>query len=448
MWDLTAYSVAQFWFHRLLGGIYLIAFASLLTQVTGLYGPRGISPIGDFLSKLRSRTSWHRYYLIPSLFWWRADARCLVTVCWIGIAASIAMILNFSPTIMAIVLWLAYLSFVGAGQEFLSYQWDVLLLEAGFAALFLPHPMMVLALWFLLFRLMVMSGLAKFASGDPSWRDLTGLTYHYWTQPLPTPIAWYVHRLPLWLHKASCALTHAVEIAIPFLIFAPWPLPAIAFFALITLQVLILLTGNYCFFNLLTIALCLFLIPDSQFPEPLRIAYEAPWNSPIISILAVALILLGLQHLVGIFYPRLKQRVPFYIVNPYGLFAYMTKERPEVILEASQDGVHWHPYTFRYKPGDPESRPRVNFPHQPRLDWQLWFLALRKFPEPWLLRLVERLLEGEPAVEKLFQKIPFHRPTYVRAQLYEYRFGKADWWERVYQGELLPPIEKPHRGQS
>jgi lipase maturation factor 1 len=141
---------------------------------------------------------------------------------------------------------------------------------------------------------------------------------------------------------------------------------------------------------------------------------------------------------------------PLQIVNPYGLFAVMTTTRPEIIIEGSADGTLWQEYVFRYKPGA-LSRPALwNIPHQPRLDWQMWFAALGSVREnPWIISLMERLLEGSRPVRALFASDPFvgSPPKYVRAQLYEYRFADrsthgltGQWWVRRPAGLYFPQV--------
>ena len=261
---------------------------------------------------------------------------------------------------------------------------------------------MIWLMRWLLFRLMFLSGAVKLLSGDPTWRNLTALEYHYWTQPLPTPLAWYAAQLPAWFQRFSVVMVFAVELVVPFLIFAPRRIRHVVAGLIVSLELLIALTGNYAFFNLLTILLCILLLDDSFFrrwlPASLvrRLNTNAKTDRPacisvrfgkrIRVLLAIfiftvtgAQLFAAFGHTGGV--PRFAFRwidwqSPFYIANTYGLFAVMTTSRTEIVVEGSNDGAVWQPYEFKYKPGDLARRPAWVAPHQPRLDWQMWFAAL------------------------------------------------------------------------
>ncbi len=347
------------------------------------------------------------------------------------------------PSLLA--LWALYLSFVSVGRDFMSFQWDILLLETTLLlcwsapwrlkpdlARWRPPAVGVWLTRFLLFRLMFESGYVKLASGDPTWRNLTALTYHYWTQPLPTALAWRAAHMPLWFQKASCAGMFAVELGAPFLIFGPRRARTLAFWTLLALQALIALTGNYGFFNLLAAVLCLSLL---EWGSPLPETGSSSWT-----LLPYSLLLL--------FVFRQPQAVrPFYPVNQYGLFAVMTTSRQEIVLEGSDDGRRWETYEFKWKPGDVSRRPRLAQPHMPRLDWQMWFAALSSCRDnPWFVRLMARLLQGDPEVSALLERDPFagrSPPRYLRSTVYDYRFAPSDsrdWWTREPRGPYCPPV--------
>ena len=331
------------------------------------------------------------------------------------------------------------------------------------------------------------SGLVKLVSHDPTWRNLTALNFHYETQPLPTWIGWYAHQLPEQFQKASTVAMFVIELFVPFLIFAPRRIRLFAASALALLQVLIFLTGNYCFFNLLTLALCLLLLDDAALswvlPSKLRAfvlsrvesapkGTEVPaaerWRWPAAVTIPVACITIGLSllqmsamssrqlMLPAPIIAAYQWFAPFRTFNHYGLFAVMTTSRPEIIIEGSNDGVTWAEYEFKYKPGDLKRRPRFVEPHQPRLDWQMWFAALGTYQRnPWLVNFCFRLLEGSPDVLKLLGRNPFPAapPRYVRAQLYDYHFTDlatrrktGDWWRRELKGEYLPVLSLNKEG--
>jgi hypothetical protein len=473
------YRTSSALFVRLLGLIYVVAFVSLWVQVHGLIGARGILPVGRFLEWAQSRVPGpSRFWLLPSLCWLDSSDRFLDLLCGAGTAASLVVTAGFAPAICLALAWVLYLSLTVAGQTFLEFQWDLLLLETGFLAIFLAPPVMGrwrgsaraptrvirLLLWWLLFRLMLSSGIVKLASGDPTWQGLTALRYHYFTQPLPPWTAWFANLSPAWFQTASCLALFAVELGAPFLIPAPRRVRHSAAAVIAFLQVAIIATGNYAFFNFLTLALCVLLVDDSVFPKP-GIPEGEPaagpprsWPRAMILPLAGVVIAASLVAFSGAFrapmgWPEPVLRfaravAPLRIANEYGLFSIMTTTRPEILVEGSVDGERWTPYEFRWKPGDPRRRPRFVAPHQPRLDWQMWFAALGGYEEnPWFIQFAARLLESSPDVLRLLAKDPFNGrpPRYVRATVYEYRFTDArtrrrtrTWWARDPVGLYCP----------
>jgi predicted DCC family thiol-disulfide oxidoreductase YuxK len=477
------YGLASDLFVRLVGVCYLAAFVSFWLQVDGLVGSRGILPVADFLAAVRSQAGGARWDLLPTLCWLDSSDRFLHLLCAGGAAASAAAIVGFFPAAALALCWLGYLSLCGAGQVFLEFQWDTLLLETGLLAVFLaprgrrlasatpPSPTVILLLRWLLFRLMFGSGWVKLASGDPAWRSLSALRYHYETQCLPPWTAWYMHRLPPGFQTFSCAVLFAIELGAPFLILAPRRLRLIGFGAIVFLQLVIAGTGNYAFFNYLAIALCVPLLDDRAFPEswrrrlaPVPATASPPrrrrWPRVVIAGVAVPILVVSSAQMISmVFRPRsfpspvvslARAVAPFRSVNTYGLFAVMTTSRPEIIVEGSDDGVSWSAYEFRWKPGDPRRRPPFVAPHQPRLDWQMWFAALGSAEQsPWILAFARRLLEGSPPVVRLLEKTPFpdHPPRFLRAVLYDYRFtdfgqrrASGAWWRREETGIYLPVL--------
>jgi hypothetical protein len=353
----------------------------------------------------------------------------------------------------------------------MGYQWDALLLEAGFLAIFLGSSRMLIWLFrWLLFRLMFLSGAVKLLSGDISWRSFTALPVHYESQPLPTPLAWYFYQLPGWFHHFSVGVVFFVELFVPFLVFAPRRVRFFAAGCIAFLQIIIALTGNYAFFNILTIALCLFLL-DDKFLSRLSPKALTAWianrdkhprwpffHKAVCRAVVTLVIFVSGYQLLGIFAHAswapaelaVRAVAPFQIVNTYGLFAVMTTSRPEIIVEGSNDNQTWLAYEFKYKPGDLARRPAWVAPHQPRLDWQMWFAALGDYrSDPWTVQLMVKLLQGSPAVLRLFAKNPFPAspPRYVRALVYDYSFTTAaerrangNWWRRELKGEYLPVL--------
>ncbi|MEZ5332483.1 MAG: lipase maturation factor family protein [Thermoanaerobaculia bacterium] len=466
-------------FVRGLGLIYLVSFASLWVQVDGLVGAQGILPIGELLARASEVLGPERYWRLPTLVWLAPGDGTLHVLCALGCALGVALALGWFPLAMLAALWVLELSMVTAGQTFFAFQWDNLLLEAGFLALLVAPPTLRLRLsdppepprwgrwllWWLVVRLHVSSGWVKLASGDPSWRHLTALTVHYENQPLPTWIGWLAHQLPAWWQRVSAAVMFAIELAVPWLAFTTVRLRRSAAIALVGLQLAIGATGNYTFFNCLTILLCVTLLDDGFWPARLAPAPPRPASRSRLrgGSVAAAAALLGALSLVsflttlglGSVVPGPLQRGldavrPLRTVNGYGLFAVMTTERPEIVVEGSLDGADWRPYPFRWKPGPLDRRPRFVAPHQPRLDWQMWFAALGGYRStPWMPRFLERLLEADPAVLDLLAADPFAgaRPRFVRARLYRYRFTdwealrrEGRWWSRELLGIYAPEV--------
>jgi len=475
------YFAARRWFLRAVGLIFLIAFVSLWVQIDGLIGSNGITPVREFLPAARAQLGDRALSILPTLCWFNSSDTFFHFLCGGGVILSLVLIVGIAPALSLVGLVAFYLSLTIAGQTFLSFQWDILLIEIGFLSIFLAPwrlwpkrgvdpPVSRAALFLLkvlLFKLLVMSGVVKLTSGDDSWWDLTALDYHYWSQPLPTVIGWWADQSPEWFKKFSVAFCLVVEIIVPFFIWAPRRLRLFACGLLIFLQVMIAATGNYCFFNLLTIALCLLLIDDDvaaslRETRARRIATRPQDKLSICAATAVIVVTLPLNaqliysalkpeaewpRLLGSVYARAEA---FRIVNGYGLFRVMTKDRREIIIEGSADGLDWKPYEFKWKPGDVMRAPGWCAPHQPRLDWQMWFAALGSYRQnPWFVQLVISLLHGKPQVAALFERNPFPQnpPRYVRAALYRYRFTTAEehretgaWWKRQELGEYLPSV--------
>jgi lipase maturation factor 1 len=421
------------------------------------------------------------------LLWADSSNAALHTVCASGVIASLVLIIGFVPPFSLLICFVSYLSLTNAGQTFLSFQWDILLLETGFLAIFFAPwrttlsraaPISAVAFFllkFLLFKLMFMSGVVKLTSHDSGWWNLTALDYHYWTQPLPTIFAWFADKHPEWFKKFSVAFCLVVEIIVPFLIWAPRGLRLIAATLLIVLQIAIGITGNYCFFNLLTILLCLLLIDDQTLARLAlarrrrfvgeAVSFPSSSRAPkLLTIMELTILIITLPLNLWLCYAAIKPEAewprplglvygdiePFRIANGYGLFRVMTKERPEIQVEGSADGIDWVPYEFKWKPGEVNRAPRWNAPHQPRLDWQMWFAALgNPREEVWFQRFMLRLLQNELSVTHLLAHNPFpdQPPRFVRAILFKYEFSSSEerratraWWKRREIGEYFPEM--------
>ncbi|MFI5314735.1 MAG: lipase maturation factor family protein [Myxococcota bacterium] len=451
-------------FARGLGAVYACAFASLWVQIDGLIGARGVTPAADLVALARDQLGAAAPLQLPTLFLatgasdWSLHADCAL-----GLAAGIALALGRAQRSAAFAAWIAYLSLCAVGNVFLSFQWDALLLEAGFAALFALSAEPRLGVWLaraLLFKLMFSSGAVKLLSGDSTWRDGSALAYHYWTQPLPLVTSVFAADLPPALQRASTFLTLAVELGAPWAMLGPRRVRLAGAAVLAALQLAIAATGNYGFFNLLTLVLCACLLDDAALARYawLRLASRsARWHAPLRAaalVLAAASLVSALTRLTprDLPAPLVSLVVPFEelrLVSSYGLFAVMTTARPEIEVEGSADGVEWRTYDFRWKAGALDRPPRFAGPHMPRLDWQMWFAALGHCErEVWFQRLLQRLLEGSPPVTRLLASDPFPDgpPRYLRTTLWQYRFASGEerragaWWTRTPDGAYCPTV--------
>jgi hypothetical protein len=488
------YRLTRSLFLRGMGLAYLAAFSSLAVQLDGLIGSRGILPAAEFLERAGRflGTGIRAYWHLPTVFWLDASDTTLHAVSWCGLVLSVALCCGLLPACCAFLLWVFYLSLTVVGQVFLGYQWDSLLLESGFLAILIapwkiwlsraddrPWWLAIGLVRWLAFRLMFLSGVVKLGSHDPTWRDWTALEVHYQTQPLPTWTSWCIHQGPARFHSLSVGFMFYAELVAPFFIFGPRPIRLAGFASLVLLQFMIAATGNYGFFNLLAVVICLCILDDRdwtwlinrlppRWQQPLGLTSIAlassaagkAWSWPrqlLVSVAGMIIFAVTAARVLESVAPEASAPsaymtlsewlAPFRSTNGYGLFAVMTTVRPEIELEGSADGVNWRPYRFRFKPCELDHRPRFTTPHLPRLDWQMWFAALAGDCRavPWFLRFEQRLLEGSPAVLSLLRENPFPDgpPRFVRARLYVYEFtswGSADWWSRQSAGFYCPRV--------
>ncbi len=473
-------------FLRILGIIYLIAFLSLLAQLDVLFGSRGLLPVQQYLEAIRSSAS---LLQVPTVFWISSSGAALHAAAIAGAVLSCGLIFNIAPLYCLIASWALYLSFASVGQDFLSFQWDNLLLESSLFALFLtprglrprhappPHPIAVFLMLWLLFRLYGESGAAKLLSGDPAWWNLTAVASYYETAPLPTWIGWYAHQMPMWAHKLSALLCLVVELGVPLLMWGPRKLRGVVFVVLVGLQIAIVLTANYGIFNYLTIALGLFLLDDGHvrwLAERCGVKLRAyPLSAPnrfhtaVLGMVAAVAIpvstvpFLPFLHLDGVnreVLPVRRVLDRFRSLNAYHLFAQMTLVRKEVVLEGSADGSSWSTYEFRWKPGEPNRPPPFIAPYQPRLDFQLWFLLLGGPPRArYFTSLLGNLFDAPAAMQPLFSRDPFpdQPPAFLRFAIYRYRFtnvaerrATGAWWHRDLLGYSRPLTAAMFRSRS
>ncbi len=464
------YRLVAWLFLRLLGLVYVAAFVSLAVQIQALAGADGIHPIGEQLARARELYGALRFVQYPSLFWLNAGDTALLVVAWGGALLGLALFLGRDDRGLLILAYLCYLSLYHAGQRFTSFQWDYLLLETGVLAILLPggSKLVVWLFRWVLFKLRFLSGLAKVLSGDEAWRQLTALNHYFETQPLPHAGAWYAHQLPDWLLRVGTGGTLFVELVVPFFFLLPRRFRHIGAWLTIVWQLLIIATSNHNFINLLTILLCLFLFDDRALARvlPERLAVRAIAHSPlparprrlvaaITIVVALTVVPASLVSAAEMIWRKpipalsgwLDSLEPYRVANRYHIFPTIDTERFSVQVEASRDGQDWVPLDWRYAPDDPAAMTPFIVPHQPRLDWQLWFVP--KAP-PFLDdfgAFLDRLLAGSPSVTRLLAKPPFgdQPPTMLRVRVYRYRFAtpaeraeQGVWWVREDLGPFWP----------
>jgi len=440
---------ARWLLQRGLGALYLVAFVCALNQFPALLGERGLLPVPRFLTHVPFRAS-------PSLFHFYYSDRAFRALAWTGIALSTAVVVGllqagpiWTSVAVWLVLWLLYMSIVNVGQTFYSFGWETMLLESGFFAAFLgpdhiaPAPVAILAMRWILFRSELGAGLIKLRH-DKCWRDLTCLYYHYETQPMPNALSWRFHHFPKVVHRAGVVFSHFVQVIVPFGLFMPQPIAAISGLMMIAHQLLLIVSGNYAWLNWLTVVLAFSTFADSLVPLPAATFSPRPLAFEIVQYaLALATLALSIRPALNLISKHQAMNASYnklHLVNAYGAFGSVTRERFEVVLEGRADASEesWREYGFKGKPGDPRRRPPQVAPYHLRLDWLMWFVPLRGFgrPERWLTRLCEQLLDGEHAALGLLGHNPFPDgpPQQIRALMYQYAFTTPH--ERAQSGAI------------
>ncbi len=470
----SQYWLTRFCFQRALGFVYFIAFLIVINQFHPLLGERGLLPARFFIKRVE-------FWQTPSLFWFDCSDRFLSVIAWGGLFLSLLALTGLSDAFgiwvsaaVWFLLWLFYLSFVNIGQTFYGFGWETLLLETGFLAIFFgssnttPPAVIILLLRWVLFRIIFGAGLIKLR-GDECWRNLTCMYYHYETQPLPNPLSWYFHHLPPLFHKAEVLFTHFVEIIVPWGLFVPVPLVAASAGVLIVaFQALLILSGNLSWLNYITLVLCIPCFNDRILSRfiPIKPPVTIPISEPqqgVLILLTAFVLLLSIRPATNLFSRRQIMNTsfePLHLVNTYGAFGSITRERMEIIVEGTDDPVvtsatQWREYEFKGKPGNVNRRPCVVSPYHWKLDWQMWFAAMSDYLyHPWILNLAAKLLEGDKGVLGLLAGNPFPNgpPKYIKAELYHYRFTNfeerkktGNWWVRTYVRQYLPPLSLQNR---
>ena len=469
---MTGFEAPDYWlarlvFQRALAAIYLIAFLVAARQFVPLLGERGLLPVPEFVRAVPFRSS-------PSLFHFRYSDRLFTAVAWGGVALAAAALLGLPdawpvPLTMLLwaALWAAYLSIVNVGQTFYSFGWETLLLETGFLAIFFgpvstaPPLTLIWLLRWLLFRVEFGAGMIKIR-GDRCWRDLTCLYYHHETQPMPNPLSWYFHHLPKILHRAEVLGNHFAQLAVPFFLFFPQPIATVAGLVILVTQSWLLLSGNFSWLNVLTMTLAIASLDDAALGrvltlEPHWVATDS-WHAWLVVGVTIVVLLLSYRPARNLLSRKQLMNTsfdPLHLVNTYGAFGSITKERYEIVIEGTDEPVltpstTWLEYEFKAKPGDVRRRPPQYAPYHLRLDWLMWFAAMSSpMYHPWFVPLVVKLLEADPPTLRLLRTDPFAgaRPRFIRATLYLYRFTtprerreSRAWWVRSRIDEYLRPV--------
>jgi Lipase maturation factor len=460
----TDFWLTRFCFQHALGFIYLIAFLVAANQFIPLLGEHGLQPVRRFVRHVPFRRA-------PSLFYLNCSDRFITATIFCGIALSVFALSGWSESfglavsiITWALLWMIYLSLVNVGQTFYGFGWETMLTETGFLAIFLgssdtrpPVALMWLIVW-VLFRTMFGAGMIKMRS-DPCWRDLTCLYYHYETQPLPNPLSWYLHHSPRWTHKAGVLFTHFAQLLVPWFYFAPAPICYWAGGLTILFQITLILSGNLSWLNYITIVLCIPCFDDRLLGRLISLPHSMPESMTLPHAIAVIclvslVLFLSVRPARNLFSRRQLMNAsfePLHLVNTYGAFGAVTRQRLEVVIKGTNakvldDTTQWHEYEFHGKPGNVRRRPCIVSPYHWRLDWQMWFAAMSPADfHPWIFVLVQRLLEGDRKILSLFARNPFPDvpPRYVRADWYRYQFtkpGERAWWSRAFVAEYVPPM--------
>ena len=467
MGDVRGYWITRFLLERGVGIICLIAFLVALNQFRPLLGERGLLPVPLWVKQVPFRAS-------PSLFYLFPRDIAFAIAAWIGIVLSCLVITGISSryTWSTVAVWLAiyliYLSFVNVGQTFYGFGWESILLEACFFCIFLggarvlPQAIPIWLFRWLLFRIMFGAGLIKLR-GDPCWRDLTCLNYHYETQPMPNPLSWYFHAAPQWVNKGGVLFNHFSELIVPFFYFLPQPIAGIAGLITIVFQLFIIASGNLSWLNWLTLFLAFSTLDAKFLSGILRLpAPDMHPSAPITLWINVALgflvALMSIPVVINMLSARQVMNTNFnslHLVGTYGAFGSITRPRYEVIVEGTDETVitestKWREYQFKGKPGDVNYRPPQIAPYHLRLDWLMWFAAMSSYQDyPWFVNFLGKLLQNDRDVLSLLRENPFpdQPPRYVRALLYEYHFTTPEekkrtgaWWTRTLTGNYFPAV--------
>lgn len=475
------YWLTRFVMLRALGFVYFFAFLSLAAQVIPLIGHNGLLPADNFLAAVENNfgSAASAFQQLPTIFFFHSSDPFMQFMAWAGVAVSLAVVIGFANVPIMSFLWFLYMSFVHIGQLWYGYGWEIQLLETGFLAIFLcplldprpfprtpvPVPVIWLFRW-LAFRFHLGSGLIKLR-GDVCWRELTCLFNHFETQPIPNPLSPWFHFMPKFFLKLGVQFTHIAMLIAPFFAFGPRFLRIASAIILLSFQFILILGGNYSFLNWITIVPVIALFDDKflrrflpgfitrRADEAARSAKPLKYRHFISVALVIAVIWLSIPVVQNLFSSSQVMNTSFNqlsIVNTYGAFGSVGRERYELVVEGTNDAVLtentvWKHYEFRAKPTSVNRALPVIAPYQPRIDWQIWFAAMQR-PEhnPWLVHLVWKFLHNDEGALSLISYNPFPDapPRFIRIDIYRYEFAEP-WkedavWKRQRLGTWLPAL--------
>jgi hypothetical protein len=480
--DEPSYWLTRFVILRLLGFVYAVAFLVAINQIVPLIGSNGLLPLDIYLKQVSTAlgSTGAGFLRLPSIFWfWHSDTALLI-MAWLGLILSCMVAAGYANAPMLAVLWFMYMSFVHAGQDWYGYGWEIQLTETGFLAIFLcplvdmrpfpkraPPVLIIILFRWLICRVMLGAGLIKYR-GDDVWRNGTALYYYFETQPIPGPLTRWFHFLPRIALKIGVWFNWLAELVAPWFSFGPRTARHIAGVVMVLLQLSIMVSGNLSFLNWLTVvpALACFddgfwarLLPRYIVNKAAIAADNAEESKPMTVtawVVAGLIALLSIQPVLNILSPGQVMNSsfdPLGLVNTYGAFGSVGRERFNVVFEGTadenpDDKANWKPYIYKGLPVELNKRPPQIAPYQLRLDWQMWFASMSSPDQyPWTLNLVWKLLHNDARALSLFAGNPFTNkpPRYVRAVLYRYTFAKPGnlsgrYWNRTVVRAWLPPL--------
>ncbi|KAM3859979.1 lipase maturation factor 1 [Diretmus argenteus] len=491
---------------RAIAFIYFVAFSVAYNQNKQLIGEHGLMPCRDYLNSVKryvgGKIGAAALAYTPSILWfldWSDMDANLDAIALAGLALSgFVLVTGTANMVIMATLWVLYHSLVSVGQLWYSFGWESQLLETGFLGIFLcpvwtlsqvPRrcPPSLVSIWtfrWLVVRIMLGAGLIKLRV-DKCWRDLTCMDYHYETQPVPNPMSYYMHRSPWWFHRFETLSNHFIELVVPFFTFLGRRMCMVNGLIQILFQVTLIVSGNLSFLNWLTIVPSLACFDDASLgflfgsgggakKAVLEIQAEDEAGhtpKPTKGMLMRRVVNISLGVLIGylsvpVVMNLLSSRQvmntsfdPLRIVNTYGAFGSITKERTEVIFQGTlspdpkDPAAVWEEFQFLCKPGDIYRRPCLLSPYHYRLDWLMWFAAFQTYEQSeWVIHVAGRLLANDSTVLSLIDHNPFHgrdSPRWVRGEHFRYKFtqpgsssaAEGKWWLRRRIGAYFPPVD-------